>query len=337
MSWFQEQGVPPGGAVAPIEDDYTPYPTRGGTGTLADAQARASDPNRQGAFGPTGPGAGGARMPTTTLGGLTADGRGLPGGRPGTPGGGGTAYSDQALQDILHKYPATNDGMRAAMAEIDRTFGAGTVKLLDHPERLDKLVLPDGRTIDTIKGAGAPGADWTWIVEGAGHGGGAAAPGSIGSLVGSPMAGNSLTPLDAFKFRMAEGTKAIERSAASKGTLLTGKTLKDLTRFGQGLASEEYGNEWGRQFNQQNAVFNRLYQTAGLGLQGTTAGQQLASGYAGNIGNTQLLQGNAQAAGTAGQANTWANTIGGLGQLGAQWAQGRQGDGTYLDVGRGLY
>lgn len=346
--WWDQQGVPVGGAVAPIEDDYTPYPTRGGTGTIADAQARYDDPNRINHYGPAGPGAGGARMPGVSLNGLTNDGRGLPGGRPGTPGaggtGGGAAYSDQALQDILHKYPATNDGMRAAMQEIDRTFGPGTVKLLDHPERLDKLVLPDGRTIDTIKGAGAPGADWTWIVEGAGgHGGaGGYAPGSFGSLVGSPMAGSGLTPLDAFNFRMSEGTKAIERSAAAKGTLLTGKTLKDMARFGQGLASTEYGAEWDRNFNQDNAVFNRLYQTAGLGANAAGNAGQLASGYAGAAGNLLLGQGQTQANSTAGQANTWGQTIGTLANLYGQYAAGRGGGdpnntGNYLDVGRGLY
>ena len=49
-----------------------------------------------------------------------------------------------------------------------------------------------------------------------------------------------------FKFRMAEGQKALERSAAAKGTLLTGGTLKDLGQYSQGLASQEYANAYGR-------------------------------------------------------------------------------------------
>jgi hypothetical protein len=42
-----------------------------------------------------------------------------------------------------------------------------------------------------------------------------------------------------YQFRLAEGNKAIQRSAAAHGTLLNGGTLKALDSFGSGLASEE--------------------------------------------------------------------------------------------------
>jgi hypothetical protein len=45
-----------------------------------------------------------------------------------------------------------------------------------------------------------------------------------------------------YKFRMDEGTKAVERSAASRGNLQGGRTQKDLLRYGQGQASQEFGN-----------------------------------------------------------------------------------------------
>lgn len=50
----------------------------------------------------------------------------------------------------------------------------------------------------------------------------------------------------AMQFRAAEGQKAIERSAAARGTLLNGGTLKALEDFRQGLASTEYGNDFNR-------------------------------------------------------------------------------------------
>lgn len=341
MSWFDEQQQP-GGAVAPIEAGYAPERFKGsptGSGMSIDeivaaSEARRRSPDYRQAF------AGDGSEPT----------RGIPSMAERTGGAGTQAYSDQALQEILNRYPPTNEGMRAAMAEVDRTFGAGTVKLLDHPQRLDKLVLPDGRTIDTIVGAGGTNPSWGWMVEGA-HGAtsgavggamaGAMAPGSFGSLLARPMDGRPLTDDPGFQFRLQEGQKAIERSAASKGTLLTGKTLKDLTRWGQDYASNEYQNAWNRDYTHQNSVFDRLYRTSALGLQGTTHAQQLASGYANNISNGQIGIGNVQAGATQANANANANTIGTIGNMVGQWGTDyynrRANGGDYLDYGRGLY
>lgn len=43
-----------------------------------------------------------------------------------------------------------------------------------------------------------------------------------------------------YQFRLNEGLKALERSAAAKGILRTGNTLQDLMRYGQDYASQEY-------------------------------------------------------------------------------------------------
>jgi len=49
-----------------------------------------------------------------------------------------------------------------------------------------------------------------------------------------------------YQFRVNEGLRAIEHRAASRGQLQSGNTLKDLTRFGQEAASQEYGNAYQR-------------------------------------------------------------------------------------------
>jgi hypothetical protein len=49
-----------------------------------------------------------------------------------------------------------------------------------------------------------------------------------------------------YAFRQAEGMKALERSAAARGNLLSGSTLKGVQRFGQDLASQEYQNAFNR-------------------------------------------------------------------------------------------
>lgn len=65
------------------------------------------------------------------------------------------------------------------------------------------------------------------------------------------------------QFRLQQGQQAIERSAAARGGLVSGRTLQDVNRFAQGVASDEFGN-----------AFNRALATAGLGLgaTGTQAG-----------------------------------------------------------------
>lgn len=49
-----------------------------------------------------------------------------------------------------------------------------------------------------------------------------------------------------FQFRMDQGRKALESSAAGKGVLRSGGTLKDILGYGQNFASQEYGNVWNR-------------------------------------------------------------------------------------------
>lgn len=336
--WFDEQG-PPGQTV---------WGTSIGTGTMPPAQ-------------------------------------GMPAPAPAQQGGGRMQYSDGALQDILHKYPPTNDGMRAAMAEVDRTFGPGVVQLLDHPERLDKLVTPSG-TYDTIGGAGGPNPSWVFNREGA-HGGGGGggtlgglsgvgispegrafadmvmqSRGAVGPLLGDPMAGKPITDDPSYGFRLNEGMKALERSAAAKGTLLTGGHMKALNRYAQDVASTEYQNSYARRASEQGNNYNRLmglanymsgeqqnqfgrlYQTAGLGLSATNNAQNFASGYAGNIANTQIGVGNVQGAATQAGAAANADTLGALGNVAAGWGQqyaNRRTDpnntGGWIDQGRGLY
>lgn len=64
-----------------------------------------------------------------------------------------------------------------------------------------------------------------------------------------------------YQFRFNQGRDALERSAAARGTLNTGGTLKDILGYGQDLASTEYGNLFNRAFstygaNRDNAFGN---------------------------------------------------------------------------------
>src|SRR6476469_6841143 len=68
-----------------------------------------------------------------------------------------------------------------------------------------------------------------------------------------------------YDFRMAEGQKALERSAAARGGLNSGATMKALAQYGQDFASNEYQNAYNRFNNDQSTRFNRLSSLAGLG------------------------------------------------------------------------
>lgn len=109
-----------------------------------------------------------------------------------------------------------------------------------------------------------------------------------------------------YSFRMAEGLKALDRSAAARGGLLSGASLKGISRYGQDLASQEYGNAFNRYQTNQGNLFNRLSGLAGTGQTSVNQTGQAGQNYASNVGNIAMTnaanQGNAQLA--AGNANS---------------------------------
>ena len=62
-----------------------------------------------------------------------------------------------------------------------------------------------------------------------------------------------------YKFRMQQGQDALQNWAAAKGTLNDSGTAKALIDYGQGAASQEYGNVWDRAYNAYNTNLNSQY------------------------------------------------------------------------------
>ena len=113
-----------------------------------------------------------------------------------------------------------------------------------------------------------------------------------------------------YAFRIAEGMKALDRTAASRGGLLSGATLRGATRYGQDMASQEYQNAFNRyQTNRANQL-NPLQSLMGSGQ--TAANQVGAAGqnYANQAGDAYMNAGNARASGYVGSANAWSNALG---------------------------
>ena len=132
-------------------------------------------------------------------------------------------------------------------------------------------------------------------------------------------------------FRMSEGIKALDRSAASRGGLLSGATLKGVQRYGSDLGSQEYNNAFNRYvtgFNantgERNALYNRLAGVAGtgqtatgqIGAQGANTASNIGAslmGSAANTGNAALAAAGIRNSAYGGAANVLGRMYGGYG------------------------
>lgn len=102
-----------------------------------------------------------------------------------------------------------------------------------------------------------------------------------------------------YQFRMDEGVKALDRSAASRGILNSGGQLRRLTRYGQDYASNEYQN-----------VYNRIAQIAGFGTGSSTQASNTIVNTGQNIGGALINAGEARASGFVASGNAIANSLG---------------------------
>ena len=168
-----------------------------------------------------------------------------------------------------------------------------------------------------------------------------------------------------YAFRLKEGQQALDRSAAARGGLISGRALKAAQRYGQEMGSQEYGNAYNRALTRYNADvnreatgynraltsynadvnreatgYNRLAAMSGIGQTAAntigTAGQNYATG-AGNIAGTMasnvgniysqqgVNQGNALLAGSQARASSYGDIAKLYGQT-----FGSGGGGDYL-------
>lgn len=149
---------------------------------------------------------------------------------------------------------------------------------------------------------------------------GLAANNRLADLMNSGQFGRRFTTADlnadpvyqsGLQFGLNEGTKGINRQAAAGGSMLSGATLKALTRFGNDYGSTKANESYNRFNNDQNSQYNKLAGLSGAGQQATNqisaAGQNMAN----NISASQIGAGNARASGYVGQANAWNGAVGG--------------------------
>lgn len=113
-----------------------------------------------------------------------------------------------------------------------------------------------------------------------------------------------------YAFRLSEGIKALDKSAAARGGLLSGNQLRGATEYGQNLASQEYQNAFNRYYAERAAQLNPLQSLMGAGQ---TSANTLTNA-AGNLGAAQSAAatniGNARASGYMGTANALSSGVG---------------------------
>jgi hypothetical protein len=125
-----------------------------------------------------------------------------------------------------------------------------------------------------------------------------------------PFDYNAMTADPGYAFRLSEGQRALDQSAAARGGLISGNALKAATRFGQQMGSDEYNSSFNRYLAQRNAELNPLQSLAGVGQ--TTATNLGAAGSA-NAANMGNLMTSGAAARAAGQMGATQALTGGLG------------------------
>jgi hypothetical protein len=148
--------------------------------------------------------------------------------------------------------------------------------------------------------------------------GGDASAADYGSLA-KPFGMEQFEQDPGYAFRQSEGMKALERSAAARGLLQSGPTLKGIQRFGQESASQEYGNAFNRYQIERNARLNPLQSLMG-------SGQSATNVMTGNVGQSSQNQqanilgaGQARASGYVGQANALGGALSSIGQAAASY------------------
>lgn len=128
-----------------------------------------------------------------------------------------------------------------------------------------------------------------------------------------------------YAFRLSEGQKALDRSAAARGGMISGAALKAASRYGQDMGSQEYQNAFNRYQTERNAQLAPLQSLAGVGQASANTLGQAGQNYASNMGNALInqgyAQGNALIAGQQGRQSAYGGIGTALGKVSPdQWS-----------------
>jgi len=118
-----------------------------------------------------------------------------------------------------------------------------------------------------------------------------------------------------YAFRLSEGMKALDRTAAARGGLLSGAALKGATRYGQEMGSQEYQNAFNRYQAERAAQLNPLQSLAGVGQTSANTLTGAAGAFGAQTGQNLQDVASARASGYLGGANALSSALGQGGQM----------------------
>jgi hypothetical protein len=170
----------------------------------------------------------------------------------------------------------------------------------------ERMFAEQTRLQEPFRQAGMTGQNELMRLLGLGGDAGSAGYGSAAQ----PFTNQDMYRDPGYGFRVSEGVKALDRSAAARGGLLGGNQLRGVTELGQNLGSQEYQNAFNRYQTERAARLNPLQSLAG---QGQSAANTMTSA-AGQYGQNQAAiagnVGNIRASGYANQANALTGALG---------------------------
>jgi hypothetical protein len=114
----------------------------------------------------------------------------------------------------------------------------------------------------------------------------------------------------AYQFNLQQGQQAIDKAASARGNYYAPQTLQDISKFSQGMASNEFQNAFSNYNANQNNVFARLNQLSSGGQNAAAGLGGISAGVGQSIGGAQQNAGAYQAAGILGQGTALSNVVG---------------------------
>ena len=232
----------------------------------------------------------------------------MPMGGGSSTGGGGMDYGNAALNIGSMLY--SNAANRQAADQASRTTQDANAQAMAMQRQMFER---QNQLNEPYNAAGLAGQNRLMELMGLGGNKGAAGYGQYAKDFS--MADFQQDP--GYAFRLKEGNKALDQSAAARGGLISGNALKAAQRYGQDAASQEYTNAFQRY---QTNRANQLQPLGNLMTSGQNAAANsgaAAGNFGGNMANLYSSQGenlaNIGMASNLAQQNALAGAVKGIG------------------------
>lgn len=141
---------------------------------------------------------------------------------------------------------------------------------------------------------------------------GAAKSGEFGSLL-KPFSLADFEADPGYKFRQDQGLELLNRQLGAGGLLNSGNRLLETTKFGQNLASQEYGNAYNRYRLNNADIFDRLSSVSNMGQASANNMASLGQSNANSLSNLYTNNANNQASAAIAGGNSRTSAYEGIG------------------------